>query len=271
MDKIELAEALELFKLPRTLGTTSAGEPIITNVGRFGPYIKYGDKYVSLKDDDPYTVSHERALECIRAKQEADANRLIQQFDGVQVLNGRYGPYISDGEKNARVPKDRDPRSLTLEECRSLLAAAAARPMRGRFGRRAAGKSAAASPAAAGSKRVGASSGASSTKARKGKAAEASTRGNGRGGNSNGHDLAAADSSSKKARSAKAGRAGTGTRAPADKSPVAHAPVRKVATHPHTLGTAAAGAAAKRAAAAKTKAVTRGRSRAAAGKKTAGA
>ena len=68
--------------------------PILANVGRFGPYIKYGSKYVSLKDDDPYTVTLERALECIRAKQIADANRIIQDFgvDGIQVLNGRYGP-----------------------------------------------------------------------------------------------------------------------------------------------------------------------------------
>src|ERR1700761_6725142 len=139
MDSITRDEALFLFQLPRKLGNTAEGEPIVANIGRFGPYIKYGEKYVSLKDD-PYTVTLEQALECIRAKKEADANRLIRQFEGVQVLNGRYGPYISDGEKNARVPKDRDPRSLTLEECRELLAAAAARPMRGRFGRRGAGK-----------------------------------------------------------------------------------------------------------------------------------
>ncbi|HLK71329.1 MAG TPA: DNA topoisomerase I, partial [Steroidobacteraceae bacterium] len=159
MDSIQLPEALELFKLPRTLGTTAEGAPIVANIGRFGAYIKYGDKYVSLKDD-PYTVTLEHALECIRAKQQADANRLIQQFDGVQVLNGRYGPYISDGEKNARVPKDRDPRSLTLEECRALLAAAAARPVRGRFGRRAPAKAAAAAPAAAGARTNGAGAGA---------------------------------------------------------------------------------------------------------------
>ncbi len=140
MDSIALAEALELFKLPRTLGVTESGETVVANVGRFGPYLKYGDKYVSLKEDDPYTVTLERALECIRAKREADANRLIQNFEaeGIQVLNGRYGPYITNREKNARVPKDRDPRTLTLEECQALLAAASARPARGRFGRRAA-------------------------------------------------------------------------------------------------------------------------------------
>jgi DNA topoisomerase-1 len=140
MDSITLDQALELFKLPRTLGHTAEGEPIVANVGRFGPYIKFGAKYASLKDD-PYTVTLERALECIRLKQEADANRIIRDFgvDNIQVLNGRYGPYISNKEKNARIPKDRDPKTVSLEEARALLEAAPARPMRGRgrFGKRA--------------------------------------------------------------------------------------------------------------------------------------
>jgi DNA topoisomerase-1 len=162
MDKITLEEALALFILPRTLGATAEGEPILANVGRFGPYIKFGSKYVSLKEDDPYTVTLERALECIQAKKLADANRIIQDFgvDGIQVLNGRYGPYISNGEKNARIPKDRDPKTLTLEDSRALLAAAPARGMRGR-GRFAPKKAAAdkpetAAPAKATSRRRGA-------------------------------------------------------------------------------------------------------------------
>ncbi|MDE2263046.1 MAG: DNA topoisomerase I [Gammaproteobacteria bacterium] len=136
MDAINLADAMELFKLPRALGQTAEGEPVVANIGRFGPYVKYGSKYVSLKDDDPYTVTLERALEVIRLKQEADANRLIADFavDSIQVLNGRYGPYITDGKKNAKVPKDREPKSLTLEECRTLLAQAPERG-KGRFGR----------------------------------------------------------------------------------------------------------------------------------------
>jgi DNA topoisomerase-1 len=141
MDTITHAQALELFKLPRTLGATADGQPIVTNIGRFGPYIKFGEKYVSLKDDDPYTVSLERAVEVIRLKQEADANRLIQDFgvDDIQVLNGRYGPYITDKIKNARIPKERDPKTLTLEECRELLAAAPARGNRFGRGKRGAG------------------------------------------------------------------------------------------------------------------------------------
>jgi DNA topoisomerase I len=141
MDSITLADALELFKLPRTLGETEAGEPIVANIGRFGPYLKYGEKYVSLREDDPYTIALERAREVIRLKQQADANRIIAEFEGgVRVLNGRYGPYITDGKKNAKAPKDREPRSLTLEECRELLAQAPER--RGGFKRRAAAQGA---------------------------------------------------------------------------------------------------------------------------------
>jgi DNA topoisomerase-1 len=155
MDTITLADALVLFQLPRKLGETPEGEPMTVAIGRFGPYVKYGSKYVSLKEpDDPYTVTRERAIEVIEAKKLSDANRIIIDFgvDDIQVLNGRYGPYITDKQRNARIPKDREPKSLTLEECRALLAAAPPRPARGRFGRRAApakAKAAAAVPAPA--------------------------------------------------------------------------------------------------------------------------
>jgi DNA topoisomerase-1 len=154
MDTLTLEQALVLFQLPRKIGETADGEPISVAVGRFGPYVKYGAKYVSLKDpDDPYTVTHARTLEVIEAKKVADANRTIQDFgvDDIQVLNGRYGPYITDKARNARIPKERDPKTLTLEECRALLAAAPPRPARGRFGRRGApakGKTAAAAKTA---------------------------------------------------------------------------------------------------------------------------
>src|SRR5262245_53038835 len=153
MDTITLADALVLFQLPRKLGETAEGDPITVAIGQFGPYVKYGAKYVSLKEpDDPYTVTLERAIEVIEAKKIADANRIIQDFgvDDIQVLNGRYGPYITDKQRNARIPKDRDPKTLTLEECRALLAAAPVRPARGRFGRpgAAAKAPAAAAPAA---------------------------------------------------------------------------------------------------------------------------
>jgi DNA topoisomerase-1 len=129
MNTVTLEQALELFKLPRKLGETPDGESVSANIGRFGPYVQYGKKYASLREDDPYTITLERALEVIRAKKVADANRLIQEFaDGdIKVVNGRYGPYITDRERNARVPKGRDPKSLTLDECRELLAAAPVR------------------------------------------------------------------------------------------------------------------------------------------------
>jgi DNA topoisomerase-1 len=152
MDDLVLADALELFRLPRTLGTMADGQPIRVAVGRFGPYAQYGTKkYVSLKkEDDPYTITRERALELIEEKQQVEANRVIRAFAGsdVQVLNGRFGPYVSDGDKNGKVPKDRDPKSLSLEECQAILAAAPAR--KGRWGRKAApAKTAAAKTAAA--------------------------------------------------------------------------------------------------------------------------
>ena len=135
MTDIDLETAMELFKLPRKLGETEDGLPVSASVGRFGPYVRYGDKYVSMKEDDPYTVELPRALELIAEKIKADAERLILDFEdhGIQVLNGRYGPYITNKEKNARVPKDREPKTLTLEECIELLAAA---PVRGRRGKK---------------------------------------------------------------------------------------------------------------------------------------
>jgi DNA topoisomerase-1 len=136
MNDITFEDAMELFKLPRQLGETPDGLPVSASIGRFGPYVRYGDKYVSIRgDDDPYTIELPRALELIEQKKIEDANRIIQDFEeeGIQVLNGRYGPYITNKKKNARVPKDREPKSLTLEECQELLAAA---PERGRRGKK---------------------------------------------------------------------------------------------------------------------------------------
>ncbi len=134
MDTITPAEALELFKLPRELGETPEGEPVSTNIGRFGPYVRYGNKFVSLRDEDPLTISPERALELVAEKKRADAERIIQQFDqvGIQVLKGRYGPYITDGKKNAKVPKEVEPAELPLAECQRLLAEAPERKTRGK-------------------------------------------------------------------------------------------------------------------------------------------
>jgi len=126
LETITLEEALDLFKLPRELGETPEGEKVMASVGRFGPYVRYDSKFVSLKDIDPHEVTLEQALKLIAEKKEFDANRVIQTFEGsdIQVLRGRYGPYITDGHKNARMPKDREPESLTLAECEELIATA---------------------------------------------------------------------------------------------------------------------------------------------------
>ena len=142
MHSITLADALELFKLPRQLGQTENGDAVSVGVGRFGPFVKQGSTYASLKpEDDPYTIELPRALQIVAEKLEMLANRLILDFgDGVQVLNGRYGAYITDGEKNARIPKEQEPKLLTQAQCLELLAAAPVR--KGRFGKKGAAKSA---------------------------------------------------------------------------------------------------------------------------------
>jgi DNA topoisomerase-1 len=139
---ITLEDALQLFKLPRDLGQADDGETISVGIGRFGPFVKHGKTYASIKPpDDPYTIELARAKEVLHEKAEALRNRVIASFrDGaIQVLRGQYGPYITDGEKNARIPKDREPASLSEAECAELLAAAPIRPKRGRFGKAAKG------------------------------------------------------------------------------------------------------------------------------------
>ncbi|MCB1582151.1 MAG: DNA topoisomerase I [Xanthomonadales bacterium] len=127
LDTITFDEAMALFALPRELGETSEGEKVTANIGRFGPYVRYGNKFVSIKKDqgDPYSISLEEALVLIKEKKIADANRIIQTFDdGVQVLNGRWGPYVTDGNKNGKIAKDQDPKVLTHEQCLAILAEA---------------------------------------------------------------------------------------------------------------------------------------------------
>ena len=149
---ISLPDAIELFKLPRDLGAAPDGVEVSAAVGRFGPFVKHGKTYASIKaPDDPYTIDLARALEVIAEKELAAANRIIQTFDEgrVQVLNGRFGPYITDGAKNANVPKDRDPATLTLVECDTLLTEKG-KPVRQKGGfKRGAAKKAAAKKAAA--------------------------------------------------------------------------------------------------------------------------
>ncbi len=134
---ISLEEALELFKLPRKLGSYE-DESVSAAIGRFGPYVRHGKSFVSIKTkdgDDPYTITLERAIELIKAKREADAKSLIQQWaeePDIKVLNGRFGPYIKAGKKNVKIPKDKKAEELTLEEVRELVANAPDKPTRRR-------------------------------------------------------------------------------------------------------------------------------------------
>ena len=123
LDTITFEEAMDLFKLPRKLGPYE-GTEVQVSIGRFGPYVRLGDFYVSIKkEDDPYTITYERAVELIEGKRKADAEKIILKFpedETVQVLNGRWGPYIVFGERNIKIPKGKDPKSLTLEEIREI-------------------------------------------------------------------------------------------------------------------------------------------------------
>ncbi len=123
LESITLEEALQLFRLPRELGQYK-DLPVIVSTGRFGPYVKWQGKYVSLsKTDDPYTITSERSIELIEQAVAQDAKKHILEFPGqdIRVLKGRYGPYINHNKKNYRIPKGTDPESLTLEDCRNLI------------------------------------------------------------------------------------------------------------------------------------------------------
>ncbi len=119
-ETITLEEALELFKLPRETGLFE-DKPMKVAIGKFGPYVMHDAKFYSLdKEDDPYAVSGERTIEIILAKRKADAEKLIKTFPkrpDVQILNGRWGAYLKIGDENIKIPKDKEPKDLTLEEC----------------------------------------------------------------------------------------------------------------------------------------------------------
>ena len=136
IETVTLEQALEMFKLPRVVGQTEDGQDIKANIGRFGPYIQVGKLFVSIKPEDPHHITLEKARELYAAKLQAEAEKNIADFgDGVKVLNGRFGPYITDGTKNAKIPKDTDPKTITHEQALELLKAAPAKNTR-RSGRR---------------------------------------------------------------------------------------------------------------------------------------
>ncbi|MEO8691488.1 MAG: type I DNA topoisomerase [Candidatus Saccharimonas sp.] len=124
IETVTLAQATYAFKLPRNLGKTNDGQDILANIGRFGPYIQVGKLYVSIKPEDPHDISLDKARELYAAKLVAEAEKNIADFGEVKVLNGRFGPYITDGKKNAKIPKDQDPKTLTKEQALELIKAA---------------------------------------------------------------------------------------------------------------------------------------------------
>lgn len=137
IEDVTLEQALHAFELPREVGTTEDGQPIKANIGRFGPYIQVGKLFVSIKHEDPHTITEETARELYAAKLQADAEKFIADFgDGIQVLRGRYGPYVTDGKKNAKIPKGTSPENITPEEAKKLLAAAPEKSAKRRFVRR---------------------------------------------------------------------------------------------------------------------------------------
>ncbi len=142
METITLDEALELFKLPRELGETPEGEPVQANIGRFGPYVRYGTRnFVSLKEHDPHEITLEQALELVAAHKQMLKDRIIKTFPehDIEILKGRYGPFVTDGKRNASVPKDVEPETLDLETCQKMLAEAPPKGRRGKFGKKKAG------------------------------------------------------------------------------------------------------------------------------------
>jgi DNA topoisomerase-1 len=123
IETVTLDEALTMFQLPRLVGQTADGKDIKANIGRFGPYIQIDKLFVSIKPLDPFSITLEEALELYAKKLEANANREIKIFEkeGISILNGQYGPYVTDGKKNARIPKATDPKTISLEEAQEML------------------------------------------------------------------------------------------------------------------------------------------------------
>lgn len=131
LEEVTFEQALEMFKLPRLVGQTEDGQEIRANIGRFGPYIQVGKLFVSIKPHDPMKITEEEALKLYKAKLEKEANKYIAQFDGgVSIVNGPYGPYVTDGKKNARIPKTTDPKTISEADAKTMLAKAPAKKKR---------------------------------------------------------------------------------------------------------------------------------------------
>ena len=137
LETVTLEDALVAFTLPREVGQTADGKTIEANIGRFGPYIKVGPLFVSIKTLNPHDITLEQALALYEEKLQQEREKNIADFgDGIKVLNGRFGPYVTDGKKNAKIPKDEDPKKITHKEAKELLKKAPAKKVRGKAGAR---------------------------------------------------------------------------------------------------------------------------------------
>lgn len=121
LNTVTLEQALEMFNLPRKVGKTTDGQEIIANIGRFGPYIKIGALFISIKPHDPFSIDLTTAEELYQAKLAQEAAKNIADFGEIKILNGRFGPYITNGQKNVKIPKGTEPSSITKEQAEELL------------------------------------------------------------------------------------------------------------------------------------------------------
>jgi DNA topoisomerase-1 len=139
LETVTLEQALVMFQLPRVVGTTESGEEIKANIGRFGPYIQVGKTFVSIKPLDPHDITEAEARTLYDEKLAKDAAKNIAEFDGgIKVLRGQYGPYVTDGKKNAKIPKDIEPESITAKQAAQILKDSPAK--KGKFRRRSTAK-----------------------------------------------------------------------------------------------------------------------------------
>ncbi len=141
IESVTFEQALEMFKLPRTVGLTDDGQEMKANIGRFGPYVVVGKTFVSIKPLDPMTITLVEAKALYAAKLEKDANKYIAEFaSGIKIVNGPYGPFVTDGKKNAKIDKETDPKGITEAVAKEMLAAAPAKGKGRRFTKRKAKK-----------------------------------------------------------------------------------------------------------------------------------
>ena len=124
IDMISFDDAIGLFNLPREVGLFESGKVTVSE-GRYGPYIKFGSKFISLNNKDPFTVNLDECIDIIKSFQEFEKKKIINTFDynneKIEILNGRYGPYIKYAGKNFKIPKNTQPSEISLEDCLKII------------------------------------------------------------------------------------------------------------------------------------------------------